>query len=32
MAVYTHEYDKARRSEIVRSKLAEIYDSASGAS
>jgi hypothetical protein len=30
MAVYTHEYDKARRSDAVRSKLAEMYDGATG--
>jgi integrase len=26
MLVYTHEYDKGRRSDVVRSKLAEIYE------
>jgi integrase len=28
MAVYTHEYDRTRRSEAVRSKLAQMYDGA----
>lgn len=28
MAVYTHEYNRARRSDAMRSKLAEIYGGA----
>jgi integrase len=31
MAIYTHEYDKARRSEGVRSKLADMYPGAGSA-